>query len=136
MAQLEEMLTQHPNHPFVLIHMGQLDHLAVRKLINSHDNIYFIASHSNPVVVSQSRQPWVNMFDGNLLSADWQQLMVDHPDRLILGFDIVWPEDWGQFYLDQVTLWRNAMNELPPDVAHAFAHGNAERLWRLAPVLP
>ena len=134
MAQLEEMLAQHPDHPFVMIHMGQLDHFAVRNLINSHDNIYFIASHSNPVVVSRSSQPWVNMFDGNLLSADWRQLIIDQPDRFILGFDNVWPEHWGQDYLDQVTLWRKAMKKLPPDVAHAFAHGNAERLWRLAPV--
>ena len=134
MAQLKEMLTQYPDHPFVMIHMGQLDHFAVRNLINSYDNIYFITSRSNPVKVSQSRQPWVNMFDGKRLSADWRQLMVDHPDRFILGFDNVWPEHWGQYYLAQVKLWRKAMKKLPLDVAHAFAHGNAERLWRLAPV--
>lgn len=132
MAQLKEMLAQHPDHPFVLIHMGQLDHFAVRNLIDSNDNIYFITAHTNPLTVT--RQPWINMFDGNLLSPDWRQLMVDHPDRFILGFDNVWPEHWGQYYLDQVTLWRKAMKGFPPDVAHAFAHGNAERLWRLAPV--
>jgi hypothetical protein len=29
--------------------------------------------------------------------------------------------------------WRKAMADLPDDVAHAIAHGNAERLWRIKP---
>jgi len=111
--------------------MGQLNHVAVRQLIEVHGNIYFITSHSNPIAVKKSSQPWINMFDGDRLSADWRQLMTDHPDRFILGFDNVWAEHWGQFYLDQVTLWRKAINELPVEVAHALAHGNAERLWHL-----
>ena len=71
------------------------------------------------------------MFDGDYLSADWKQLIVKYPDRFILGFDNVYVEHWGQFYLDQVALWREALKELPVEVAHAIAHGNAERLWRL-----
>jgi len=31
----------------------------------------------------------------------------------------------------KVKLWRTAIGELPLEVAHAFAHGNVERLWRL-----
>jgi hypothetical protein len=71
------------------------------------------------------------MFDGRNLSADWKQLMIKHPDRFIMGFDMVFPEMWGQFYLGQVALWREAIKQLPVEVAHAFAHGNAERLWHL-----
>jgi hypothetical protein len=71
---------------------------------------------------------------GNGLSAEWRELIVDHPDRFILGFDNVHPEDWGDFYLRQVALWRRALSELPPAVAHALAHRNAERLWRLQPL--
>ena len=71
------------------------------------------------------------MFDGEHLAADWKQLMVEHPDRFILGFDNVFTEHWGQFYLKQIGFWREAIKELPVEVAHAFAHGNAERLWHL-----
>ncbi|MFC1940046.1 hypothetical protein ACFLXO_05115 [Chloroflexota bacterium] len=71
------------------------------------------------------------MFEGNKLSSDWKQLMIDYPERLILGFDNVWAEYWGQLYLDQIALWREAIKELPVEVAHAFAHGNAERLWHM-----
>jgi hypothetical protein len=58
-------------------------------------------------------------------------VVTDHPDRFILAFDNVWPEFWGKFYLDQAALWRTALNKLPSNVAHALAHGNAERLWNL-----
>ncbi|MFC2021758.1 amidohydrolase family protein [Chloroflexota bacterium] len=131
MSKLEALLVRYPKYPFILIHMGQLDHITVGQLIDAHENIYFITSHSNLIVASESGQPWTNMFDGERLLADWKQLMIDYPDRFILGFDNVFAEHWGQFYLDQVALWREAIKELPVDVAHAFAHGNAERLWNL-----
>ena len=134
MAELEALLTKHPEHPFVLIHMGQLNHAAVRQMIEAHDNIYFITSSSTPAyAVNPFNDPWTNMFDDGHLSADWKQLMIDHPDRFILGFDMVWVEQWGQFYLGQIALWRESIKELPVEVAHALAHGNAERLWYLPP---
>ena len=120
--------------------MGQLNHATVRRLIEAHDNIYFITSHSTSIeaspitIVRKSDDPRTNMLDGDHLSADWKQLMIKHPDRFILGFDNVWPEHWGQYYLDQIKLWRDAIKELLLEVAHAFSHGNAERLWRLPPL--
>jgi len=131
MAKFEALLVQYPEHLFVLIHMGQLSHAGVRQMIEAYPNICFITSHSNPVTIKKSSQPWANMFDGDNLSDDWKQLMVKHPNRFILGFDNVWAENWGQYYLDQIALWREAIKELPLEVAHAFAHGNAERLWNL-----
>ena len=140
MNGFEALLTRYRKHPFVLMHMGQLGHADVRRLIEAHDNIYFITSHStsigaSPIAdVKESEDPRTNMFDGDHLSAGWKQLMIEYPDRFILGFDNVWPEHWGQYYLDQIKLWRQAIKELPVEVAHAFAHGNAERLWHLPPL--
>lgn len=115
--------------------MGQLDHVAVRQLIEAHDNIYFITSSSTPAyAVNPFNDRWTNMFAGFRLSANWKQLMIDHPDRFILGFDMVWAEQWGSVYLSQVNFWREAVKELPLEVAYALAHGNAERLWHLPPV--
>ena len=56
-----------------------------------------------------------------------------HPDRFVFALDNVWPEHWEEFYLEQMKYWRNALADLPADVAHAIAHGNAERLWKFAP---
>jgi predicted TIM-barrel fold metal-dependent hydrolase len=132
MTELKALLVQYPEHPFVLIHMGQLGCAAVQQLIEAHENIYFITAVSTPPRISNS--PWTNMFEGRNLAADWKQLIIKYPDRFIMGFDNVLPETWGHPYLDVVALWREAIKQLPVEVTHAFAHGNAERLWHLPPV--
>jgi len=137
MSKLEILLVKYPEHPFVLIHMGQLNYASVGRLIEAYDNIYFITSHSTSIeaspirVVNEADDPRTKMFDGDHLSSAWKHLIIRYPDRFILGFDNVWPEHWGQYYLDQIKLWRKAFKELPREVAQALAHGNAERLWRL-----
>ena len=133
MEKFEAMLRADPAHPFLLIHMGQLEASEAARLLRTHGNLHFITSHSNPVTVGRSKQPWVNMFDGNALAPEWTALMVRYPDRFVLGFDNVWADHWGDYYLEQVTLWRQALEALPATVANAVAHGNAERLWRLPP---
>lgn len=133
MTKFEDMLRQNPGHPFVLIHMGQLKAKDVSRLIAAHGNIHFITAHTNPVTVSLSEEPWVDQFDGDSLAAEWKELYLRHPDRFILGFDNVWARHWKELYVDQVALWRKALGELPDTVAHAVAHGNAERLWHLPP---
>ncbi len=136
MDKFEALLRAHPAHPFPLIHMGQLPAKEVRRLIGSHRNVYFMTSHANTISVSQSRQPWVNLFEGEKLAPAWKKLIVRHPDRFILAFDNVWADHWGEYYLSQIRLWRKALGDLPPDAAHAVAHRNAERLWRLPPAKP
>lgn len=132
MSEFKDTMRAHPDHPFALIHMGQLDADEARELIAAHGNIHFLMSHSNPAARSASgRQPWVNLFDGDALAADWQALISEYPERFMLAFDNVWPEDWGPHYVEQASLWRKALSALPADVSRAVAHGNAERLWRL-----
>ena len=133
MADLEGLMRRYPKHPFALIHMGQLEAGEAGRLIAAHPNVHFLTSHANTVSVDASRQPWVNMFTGDQLAPAWKKLIVRHPDRFIMAFDNVWADDWGDFYLEQIALWRKALADLPPAVAKALAHGNAERLWRLPP---
>ena len=73
------------------------------------------------------------MFDGDGLKTDWRALILRFPRRFILGFDNVFAEHWSDFYLSQATLWRRTLEKLPAATAHLMAHGNAERLWKLAP---
>ncbi len=134
MAKLEALLRRFPGHPFVLIHMGMLPFEEVRRLIEMHPNIHFITSHSDPIAVGRFDAPFTPMFEGQGLAPRWKQLMIRHPDRFILGFDSVWAKVWRTFYFKQVRVWRQALRELPDDVAHAIAHKNAERLWNLPPV--
>lgn len=133
MRELESLLRGHPRHPFLLIHMGQLDPGEVGRLIVSHPNIHFITAHTTPVTLSETHEPWTDMFDGRRLARPWRELILRHPDRFVLGFDNVWARHWEKFYLQQVQLWRAALTDLPDPVAQAVAHGNAERLWHLPP---
>jgi predicted TIM-barrel fold metal-dependent hydrolase len=131
MEQLETILAQNPDHPFVMIHMGQLRSGDVRRLIEAHKNVYFMTSHTNPAAISESNQPWTPMFKGVVLTPEWKELMVQSPDKFVLAFDNVWPDQWGRFYLQEADYWRTAFAALPAEVAHAVAHGNAERLWKI-----
>lgn len=132
LQQFEGLLQRSPDHPFLLIHMGQLDIAEVERLIAGYDNLHFMMSHCNPVSIAKSKgQPWTNLFKGEKLAPRWLELIAKHPERFVLAFDNVWPEFWGKFYLKQASLWRKALADLPSEVAHAVAHGNAERLWNL-----
>ncbi|MBE9516152.1 MAG: amidohydrolase family protein [Proteobacteria bacterium] len=133
MASMEKLLKAHPGHAFALNHMGQLAAAEVRRLITNHKNIYFLTAHANPVSIRHSNQPWVNMFQGSVIAKEWKELLVLHPDRFIFALDNVWERHWSEYYLEQMEYWKKAMIDLPRDVAHAVAHGNAERLWNLSP---
>ena len=134
MRDLKSLLSEHPNHPFALTHMGQLSAEEARELIEAHPNIHFLTSHANEILTSASRQPWTTMADYDGLKPAWRELIAEHPSRFILAFDNVWPRHWSDMYVEQAELWRNALGELPPDIAHAIAHRNAERLWKLTPL--
>ena len=133
MAEMEELLNAHSEQAFALNHMGQLDATEVRRLIENHRNIHFLTAHANPVIAAHSDQPWVNMFDGATLAPEWRALLLQYSKRFIFALDNVWGRHWRDFYMDQMTYWQKAMRDLPPDVAHDVAHGNAERLWNLPP---
>ena len=134
MEKFEATARSHPGHPFALIHMGQLDPGEAGRLIQAHPNVYFLTSHSNPINKAESNQPWTNLFSGERLAPDWKALFIKHRDRFVLAFDNVFAEHWGPFFLEQAALWRGALADLPAEVAHAVAHGNAERLWKLQPI--
>lgn len=132
MSGLERLLGDQRGHPFALIHMGQLGAPEVARLITAHPNLHFLTSHASPRVAASS-QPWVNMFSGEGLADDWRALIERHPDRFVFAIDNVWPEHWKHEYGREIARWRRALGMLPPAVASAIAHGNAERLWRLVP---
>ncbi len=134
MKKMEAVVDGYPNHNFGIIHMGQLEHDQVARLLKKHPNLFFIMSHSNPVSIKNTKQPWINMFTGDFLKPSWEELIINYPKQFVIGFDNVFPVHWGRPYLKAVAYWRSAMSKLPIDVAHAIAHQNAERLWHIKPL--
>ena len=82
---------------------------------------------------SSSNQPWVNVFEGKRLAPEWRELFTQYPTRFVFALDNVFAEHWSSFYMEQMEYWKKAMAELPVEVAHQIAHGNAERLWHITP---
>lgn len=132
-GKLARFLRNNPDHPFVMIYMGQLEEPDVRPLLEAHGNLHFMTSHSDPSHQAGGK-PFINMFSGGRLKPEWRRLMIERPDRFVFALDNVFSNFWMPgLYLGKMELWWKALSELPDDVAHAFAHGNAERLWKLAP---
>jgi predicted TIM-barrel fold metal-dependent hydrolase len=131
MYDLQKMLKRYPDHPFALIHMGQLQPDEASKLLNHHSNLHFITSHADPVTVNNSKQPWVNLFDGYRFKKAWKRLFIENPEKFIFAIDNVWVHHWGNIYNEKMEYWKKALSELPENVSHMIAHGNAERLWNL-----
>jgi predicted TIM-barrel fold metal-dependent hydrolase len=131
MNDFENFLKSQKNHPVALTHLGQLDANQAASLLAKHRNLYLITSHANSFFTRQSNQPWTEMVDGDQLVPRWRKLVLTYPDRFILAFDNVWQEHWGWFYINQARAWQEVLQSLPPEVAHAVAHKNAEKLWKL-----
>ncbi len=133
MVGLEALLRENPNLPVLLNHMGQLQPPEAARLIKTYSNFHLLTAHTTTVITRESHEPWTLMFDGDHLKAAWKELIEAYPDRFVFALDNVWYQQWDVFYLDQIKQWRKALAEVPPSVANAVAHGNAERLWRLEP---
>ncbi len=69
---------------------------------------------------------------GGRLDAPWKQLILDFPDRFMVGTDTPSPERW-YYVVEHAKFSRTWIAELPPDVADNVAFRNAERLaaWAL-----
>ena len=62
----------------------------IKRLIEAHPNICFLTAGSDPISVEKSDNPFTRMFQGIWLEDRWKDLMIRHPDRLILAIDSVW----------------------------------------------
>ncbi len=131
MTALRKLLVEYKDHPFALIHMGQLEAKEVETLIESHKNIHFMTSHCDPITVARSRQPWVNLFEGSRFKEEWKALFVNHADKFIFALDNVWEHHWLNGYQKKMEYWKAALVHLPEHVANTIAHKNAERLWSI-----
>jgi predicted TIM-barrel fold metal-dependent hydrolase len=64
---------------------------------------------------------------GGRLSNDWRQLIIDFPDRFMVGTDTPSPERW-YYVVEHAAFSRKWIADLPADVADNVAFRNAERL--------
>lgn len=135
MTQFEALLAANRDVPFGLIHLGQLDEPKARRLIELHPNVFFLVSQATDPRTASIGMTTIFNAQG-VLKRDWQALIVAHPDRFVLSFDAFSGRMWPEQMARETAIWRAALTKLPPEIAHAVGHGNAERLWRLPPTPP
>ena len=136
MRELKDFLASNRDLPVVLIHVAQLGAEEAEPLLAENANLYLMVSHTNPAYFDAiSQKFWQAMFDGDSLTKAWTEVAIKFPDRLVFALDNVGIDHWYS-YPKQMKLWRAALARLPSEVAHAIAHGNAERLWHLSPLPP
>ena len=133
MQGMKTLLAENPQHAIVLNHLGQLRAGELAPLLKEYQNLHVLTAHVNPAIITHSNQPWTNMFDGRTLSSEWRDLVIQYPKQFVFALDNVWERHWREFYPEQMAYWKSALADLPGEVAHAVAHGNAERLWQLTP---
>jgi len=64
---------------------------------------------------------------GGKLDADWRALLIEFPDRFLVGTDTYAPERWNSI-VDHARWAREWLVDLPPDVAEGIAWRNGEKL--------
>ena len=139
LPELETMLAKYPKAKLIWCHFGRnRDPVTwtkfttpdtARELLEKYPNLYFDLLQLPPGEKYQNGVVQTIMYDTTTskLKPEWKQVILDYPDRFVLGSDI----NGGRFgtYGEVMDVFRhNILPELPRDVAEKVAYKNA---WKL-----
>ncbi len=128
----ERALNQSPSTTFIWAHSGPSTPDVLKGMLDRHPNLYADLSTLNPVSQKLAgRQALPSGYQ--IENSEWIRLMEVYPDRLLFGVD-AWFIEAYVGYPDIVAWFKdNVIPQLSPKTAEAIAHGNAERLFGIAP---
>jgi hypothetical protein len=147
--ELKSLLTEFPDQPFALIHIGQASPEIASNLLSSHKNIYFLTSMTSGFnqIVTRGKQVhhqsgWETFYEvsGKNMKQHvsnpewrpvWRDLVLAYPNNFVLAFDNVFAGNWRNRLPRDILIWRRGLDQLPPDIANKVACDNAKRLWKL-----
>ena len=129
-----DICLQDPELKLIFAHAGgNLAARHIRQVVERCDNV---------MVEFSARDPWRYgglTGDDNRLLQDWRELVVEYPERFMIGTDPVWKvtrtQTWDQAdegwdYFEQLLAYhRNWVGELPPSVQRKIYLDNARRLF-------
>lgn len=135
-GNMVDVCRRYPASKFIFAHAGgnlYADH--IRRVIDQCDNV---------MIEFSARDPWryggLTAEDG-LLLAEWRQLVLDYPDRFLVGTDPVWKvtrtQTWDQAdegwdYFEQLLAYhRYWIADLPPAVQRKLSLENARRFLNI-----
>lgn len=116
-AALKHLLAHDPGARVIWAHVGFSPPPAVvAEYLDRHRNLIGELSYRADVA------------PGGRLAPEWRALFLRYPDRFVVGSDTWTNARWAQ-YGEIMSGYRAWLAQLPPAVASAIAHRNAERLF-------
>lgn len=113
---VERVFKQDPGARILWAHAGFAAPAAVRDMLSRYKNLWCDLS-------------WrTDHAPGGKLNPEWRPLLLEMPDRFMLGTDTPSPERW-QYIEEHARLARSWLFELPRDVAEKIAWRNGEALF-------
>jgi len=113
---VERVFKQDPGARVLWAHAGFAPPREVREMLRRHKNLWCELS-------------WrTDHAPGGKLNPEWRPLLLEMPDRIMVGTDTPSPERW-QYILEHARLARSWLSELPADVSEKIAWHNGEALF-------
>jgi predicted TIM-barrel fold metal-dependent hydrolase len=113
---IERQFMQWPQARILWAHAGFASPADIRTMLRKHRNLWcdlaFRSEHGA----------------NGKLDPDWRALMLEFPDRFMVGTDTFTPERWP-FIVEHARWSRAWLSDLPPDVAERIAYRNGEALF-------
>jgi predicted TIM-barrel fold metal-dependent hydrolase len=116
-AGIRVLLAQAPDIPVIWAHGGfDVPETTLRELLGQHRQLYIELSFREGITL-----------EGQLMF-EWEQLMTDFQTRFLVGMDTYTPGRWVELP-ELAAAARGWLAQLPTEVAHDIAFGNAARLF-------
>ena len=117
---VERLFRQDPEAHILWAHSGFTTPDAVRAVLTKHKHLWADLAYRNDYAPYGKLEP------------AWRQLILDFPDRFMVGTDTPSPERW-YYVVEHAKISRTWIADLPAEVADNVAFRNAERLaaWAL-----
>ena len=134
MAAFERFLAHNRGARIVWAHAGT-DPLGTRlpqiqrELLSRNHNLFMSLR-----LAATAPAPFIALDSARKLKPVWLALLRDFPDRFVIGTDYFHTSGGGSQRdpnEDALENYRATLAQLPPELAEAIAHGNAEKIYRL-----
>ena len=115
-SALEELLRARPDITVLWAHAGMTETPeTVQRMLDSHPNVWVELALRSDVA------------PGGRLDPRWRSLFEHYPDRFMIGTDTWIPSQWTRLpsLMSDVRAW---LRQLPPELAEAIAHTNADQV--------
>jgi predicted TIM-barrel fold metal-dependent hydrolase len=113
---IDRQFVQWPAARILWAHAGFAPPASVRVMLQKHRNLWCDLAFRSDYAA-----------DGKL-DTEWRALLIEFPDRFMVGTDTFTPERWP-FIVEHARWSRGWLAELPPDVAEKIAYRNGEALF-------